>query len=933
MGIAEEFSPGELVRARGREWVVVDASNALIVRPLSGSEADLETIIPELEAAPVTYASFDPPSIEDKIGGRDAAQLLRDALRLSLRRGAGPFRAAGRVNFEPRAYQLAPLMMALRQDVIRLLIADDVGVGKTIEAGLILREMIDRGEIDRFTVLCPPHLVDQWTSELETKFSIPATPVTASEAARLERDLPNTVSIFEAYPYTVVSMDFIKSERRFFDFKRACPSMVVVDEAHSAVSAGRGRQRRYELVRSLADEPERNLLLLTATPHSGDETAFHNLLGLLDSEFAALQDASGDKQRQLRERLAAHFIQRRRQDIDAWKEPGLFPVKEEVKNFGYRLTGEYEEFYGRILDYCAEVIESVEGETRKRLAFWGTLALMRCVGSSPAAAARALKTRAQLDPTAISENELTAQTLDDEELSDNDLEPGIGIEDTSLLSLIETADKLSGEVEKDPKFKALIKALQELLAKGHSPVIFCRYIATAEQIGVALQKFAKQHTVDVVTGSMPSEEREIRVEELGSHDKRILVATDCLSEGINLQLWFDAVIHYDLSWNPTRHQQREGRIDRFGQKAPVVRSVLMYGENNPVDGAVLEVIIRKAEAIAKQTGVRVPLPDDQGGLTKALMSAVMLRARGEKQMSLDLDFTDSEEAREIELAWVNASEKEKRSRTIFAQNALKPDEVAVEWEATQKALGSYDDTERFVFQAMKRLGHPLQPLKTGAYKAPIHQAPEHIKDRFIAESLIEDADNEALRIGFSARPPSGAIAIHRAHALPSVLAETFLEDALDEFSDERQLSKLPRLGAWETDAVEEVTWLALLRVRHRIDSRGKLGPKFAMAEEAAAIAFSASSQTAILRNEDAFGLLDSEATDLDEDIKKSQLERFLNNLKDLIPAIETFAHDRANVLASDHIRVRQALGSKGQVKVSAITPVDLIGLYVLVPGL
>ena len=226
MGVAEQFSPGELVSARGREWVVVESSNTLTLRPLSGSEADLETIIPELEQDPVSYASFAPPKFDAKIGGRDAAQLLRDALRLSLRRGAGPFRAAGRINFEPRAYQLAPLMMALRQDVIRLLIADDVGIGKTIEAGLILREMMDRGEIDRFTVLCPPHLVEQWTKELESKFSIPATPVTASEAARLERNLPNTVSIFEAYPFTVVSMDFIKSERRFFDFKRACSQLL-----------------------------------------------------------------------------------------------------------------------------------------------------------------------------------------------------------------------------------------------------------------------------------------------------------------------------------------------------------------------------------------------------------------------------------------------------------------------------------------------------------------------------------------------------------------------------------------------------------------------------------------------------------------------------------------------------------------------------------
>jgi SNF2 family DNA or RNA helicase len=113
-----------------------------------------------------------PPPSGDRPGPREAALLLRDALKLSLRRGAGPFRGAGRINFEPRAYQLAPLMMALRQETVRLLIADDVGIGKTIEAGLILRELIDRGAIERFAVLCPPHLVDQWTVELQAKFAL-----------------------------------------------------------------------------------------------------------------------------------------------------------------------------------------------------------------------------------------------------------------------------------------------------------------------------------------------------------------------------------------------------------------------------------------------------------------------------------------------------------------------------------------------------------------------------------------------------------------------------------------------------------------------------------------------------------------------------------------------------------------------------------------
>jgi SNF2 family DNA or RNA helicase len=249
MSAVATFSPGELVHARGREWIVLGVGDGLRLRPLTGSEQEAETLIPELETDPVTYAAFDPP-VGDRPGGKEAAQLLRDALRLSLRRGAGPFRGAGRINFEPRAYQLAPLMMALRQETIRLLIADDVGIGKTIEAALILREFIDRGEIDRFSILCPPHLVDQWTTELETKFSITATPITASAAARLERDLPNTISVFEAYPFTVVSLDFIKSERRLDDFLRACPEMVVVDEAHASVSGGKARHRRFDLLRT-----------------------------------------------------------------------------------------------------------------------------------------------------------------------------------------------------------------------------------------------------------------------------------------------------------------------------------------------------------------------------------------------------------------------------------------------------------------------------------------------------------------------------------------------------------------------------------------------------------------------------------------------------------------------------------------------------------
>src|SRR4051812_43485034 len=248
------FSPGSLIRARGREWIVLVGSDdqTLRVRPISGSEEDQALIHIPLETEPVRDATFPRPTLEQQ-GGQDSALLLRDALLLSLRRGAGPFRSFGQIAVAPRAYQLVPLLMALKLDPVRLLIADDVGVGKTIEAALIARELLDRGDVERVVVLCPPHLVEQWVTELEERFHIRAVAVTAASASRLERDLPPSVSIFQAHPHTVVSLDYIKSEKRRDNFLHHCPELVVVDEAHTCAATGPGRHQRYELLKGLTE--------------------------------------------------------------------------------------------------------------------------------------------------------------------------------------------------------------------------------------------------------------------------------------------------------------------------------------------------------------------------------------------------------------------------------------------------------------------------------------------------------------------------------------------------------------------------------------------------------------------------------------------------------------------------------------------------------
>lgn len=234
--IAEPFQPGNLVRARGREWVVLPESRnqVLRLRPLNGSDEDATVIYLPFEDTPPEPATFPPPD-PHKSGSQAAGLLMRDALRLKLRAGAGPFRSFGNLAVEPRGYQLVPLLMALRQAVVRLLIADDVGIGKTIEAGLVARELIDRGEIERLVVICPPHLCEQWHTELRSKFLIDTEVVRTGTAGRLERGLPPGQSIFEVYPFTVVSLDYIKSERRRDEFIRACPEFVIVEEAHTCV--------------------------------------------------------------------------------------------------------------------------------------------------------------------------------------------------------------------------------------------------------------------------------------------------------------------------------------------------------------------------------------------------------------------------------------------------------------------------------------------------------------------------------------------------------------------------------------------------------------------------------------------------------------------------------------------------------------------------
>lgn len=942
------FAVGSLVHARGREWVVLpqgeDGPDVLLLRPLGGTDEDASGLFLPLEGDAIRSATFPPPD-PTAAGDSTAGLLLRDAVRLNFRAGAGPFRSLGRIAVEPRAYQLVPLLMALKLSPVRLLIADDVGIGKTVEAALIARELLDRGEIRRLAVICPPHLCDQWQAELATKFHIDAEVVRPGTASRLERGLSTSESIFDHYPFIVVSLDYIKAERRREDFARACPEFVIVDEAHTCAassSVGGGQQQRHQLIARLAADPTRHLVLATATPHSGIEAAFRSLLKLLDPAFGALpEDLTQTEDAALRRQLAAHFVQRRRVDIRSYvDERTTFPdrVTAEVT---YELGPAYRAFFDKVHAYATELVTSAAGLSRRqqRICWWAALALLRCVTSSPAAAAATLSTRAEglgaaneLDVAALdSLGERAVLDLETTDAADgDDVVPGADTvegdapdtrERRRLRELAREAEQLAGA--NDRKLLGAIGILEGLLKDGFRPIVYCRYIATAEYVAAELRKRLKDVTVDAVTGRLPAEERDARVAALALESRRVLVATDCLSEGINLQEGFDAVLHYDLSWNPTRHEQREGRVDRYGQAQPEVRTILYYGGDNRVDGAIMRVLLRKAEAIRKSLGVSVPVPADSAKVLEAVFEALFLTKADPRQLSLQFDQAERRLQQEVDIAWEHASEREKRSRTIYAQMTIKPEEVRRELDEAAAALGDTDAVHRFVRDACARLGAPLGAAGPHWRLVPA-TLPEAVRER-------AGLDGGPLAIGFDLPLPAGVTHVARTHPLVEALGSYLTDIALDP----ARPGVAARCGAIRTRAVATRTTILLLRARMHLDvAHGGMATSL-LAEECFVAGFRGGADGLTwLPDGEAERLLLAEPTG---NVAPGQREAWLTGavagLGALEGALAAVVKGRADEVLAAHLRVRDAARLRGvRHSVRAVLPPDVLGLYVLLPA-
>jgi len=946
------FAIGSLVKARGREWVVLPESGEqmLVLRPLGGTEDEVTGIYVPLER--VDPAHFDLPD-PAQLGDYRSCRLLRDAVRLGFRSSAGPFRSFGHIAVEPRPYQLVPLLMALKLDPVRMLIADDVGIGKTIEACLIARELLDRGEVARMAVLCPPQLAEQWQAELQDKFHLDTQLVLSSTASQLERNCRLNQSLFERYPYVIVSTDFIKSDRRRDEFLRTCPELVIVDEAHTCAYAGEGRggrHQRYQLVSSLAANRQRHLILVTATPHSGNEEAFRSLLTFLEKDFKDLpEDLTGKQHEQDRRRLAAHFVQRRRGDIRSYLHADTpFPEREESEQ-SYKLSADYKRLIDKVMRYAREtVIDPLDGNKhRQRVRWWSALALLRSMASSPAATVATLRSRASAADTETVEeaDEIGRHTVLD--LMDNDsgegvdLVPGSDIEEEGtgeqkirrrLLEMAREAEALKGA--KDEKLQKAIKLVEALVKDGFQPIVFCRFIPTAEYVAEALRaRLPKGVQVDAVTGLLPPVERENRILQLAESSQRVLVCTDCLSEGINLQEHFNAVIHYDLSWNPTRHEQREGRVDRYGQPSKQVRTVTYYGLDNQIDGIVLDVLIRKHRAIRHSLGISVPVPIDTDQLIEAIFEGLLLRENTGNSQSAQLLLPGLEEMwrgerlrDDLFKEWEATSEREKRSRTMFAQETIKVDEVAAELAAVQSAIGSGVDVASFTQQAFHAYAAVIS--QQGANGAGTLQF-----DLTEVPRALRDVTSSAMRFKARFELPvrEGELYLSRTHPIVEGLASYVMDTALDPIEE----SPARRCGVIRTSRVSRRTTLLLVRLRFHIVTQRGTDEHPLLAEDCQVLAFTGSPRNAEWLNDSPAieALLEAiSAANVYPEQARDFLSRMIDDVDVLQPHLNAVAQERGEALLAAHRRVRAAAQARGvRYRVEPQLPLDLLGIYIYLP--
>ena len=518
----------------------------------------------------------------------------------------------------PLPHQIHALSRAISGDRVRYLLADEVGLGKTIEAGLIIRELKLRGLVKRVLVIAPKGLVTQWVAEMSTHFNEDFRLLIPSDFSAYRR-IAKEDNIWQSHPQVVCPMDSVKplesrrgwsarhvagyNRERFEDLVSAGWDLVIVDEAHR-LGGSTDQVARFKLGQGLSDAAP-YLLLLSATPHQGKTDAFHRLVSLVDAQ------AFPDVASVTRDRVQPYVIRtEKRQAITAEGKPLFKPRKTELATVSWGESHRDQQLlYEAVTEYVREGYNQAMREKRSYIGFLMIL-MQRLVVSSTSAIRTTLERRLEVLQAPQEQLPLFPMFSEDEwaDLDGQEqIETLLATRLKALRSEHAEVKLLLGAAERceqageDAKAEALLDWLYRLQADENDPdlkiLVFTEFVPTQHM----LQEFLTQRGFPVVclNGSMDMDERK-RVQDAFAGDARILISTDAGGEGLNLQ-FCHVVINYDIPWNPMRLEQRIGRVDRIGQNH-VVRAVNFVFEDS-VEHRVREVLEEKLAIIFEEFGI------------------------------------------------------------------------------------------------------------------------------------------------------------------------------------------------------------------------------------------------------------------------------------------------------------------------------------------
>ncbi len=608
------FQIGQKVEVRDMEWIVknitYDQNDTLLSleseRDEFGNFKQLQVFDSLEDIEILTRQDF-----KFEIGNYQNIELINQAYFLDMKHGNDLIMSLARGRVAVEDYQLEPVVKSFAMKNPRMLIADDVGLGKTIEAGLILNELISRNMGERVLVVAPASLTVQWQSELKEKFDLDFEIFNYDNINEIRQNIPSGANPWSFRNKIIASIDYLKRDDIKYQLKNNHFDCVIVDECHYIAESGynskvnrTARSRFGQFISERCD----SLILLSATPHNGNSRAYYSLISLLNGFLAPDENALNP------EKLSKYVIRRLKRDI--YDNDGNPKFKERhINDVNVHFNETEKAVYQAVTNYvkkryanAKKALHDAPKNQLNAIAF-AMLSLRKRLISSSYALKCSLENRTnsldtqstiQIESAALSET----QTFTEQELEDLEKkalsqvyyedEKLLQAEKRTLKKMIEQVSEIT--VEDDSKLQHLLKVLSNIET---NVIVFTEYRDTQSYLLEALQN--QGIATGIINGKMSQPERRSQIETFNdSKTPIVLVATDAASEGLNLQDNCHTVINYELPWNPNRLEQRNGRVDRWGQSEDV--EIYNFYLDDTLEADILKKLLEKIERIRKDLG-------------------------------------------------------------------------------------------------------------------------------------------------------------------------------------------------------------------------------------------------------------------------------------------------------------------------------------------